>query len=154
MHAAIDNPKATLRGSAWPNPRTSTMPATIRRTAATCDHDVPRLRKTTPTSSTSTGAPPRASGYTTERGTSRYAAASSPKYASSKTPEPARYGHTAPWAFQTTTATGANTTSAVTSATTVADSVSSARASSRFHTAWKHAAPRARASAVAGTLGR
>ena len=80
--------------------------------------------------------------------------ASSPKYASSNTPVPARYGQTDAWAFQTSTVTGAKTTSAVTSATTVAASVSFARARSRFHRAWKHAAARAKASAVAGTRPR
>src|SRR5205085_8514292 len=83
----------------------------------------------------------------------RYPAASSAKYAISNRPLPTSHGQTPASARQTATATGANTTSAVTSATATAASTSGARASSRFQSAWNHAAASAKTSADVG-MGR
>src|SRR5437868_7397653 len=61
-----------------------------------------------------------------------------------------RNGQTARCASHVKTTTGAKTTSAVTSATAVAASMSRARASRMFQSAWTNAAASARRSAVVG----
>src|SRR5690242_17168662 len=64
------------------------------------------------------------------------------------------YGTAAASTSHTISATGKNRTTDEISATPVAACVSPARTSKRFHVAWRTAAASARASAVAGKLGR
>src|SRR6476619_6399177 len=75
-------------------------------------------------------------------------------YVSSSSPDTTMYGIAADSTSHTISATRKNSTTEATSATPVAAWVSRARTISRFHVAWSTAAASARASAVAGNLGR
>src|SRR5207248_7412819 len=101
--------------------------------------------------STSTGASPRASGYTTESSARVYANASNVKYPSSSTQVAARNGHTPLSSRQPIAATGAPTTAPTRSTTAANACESRAPASIMFQTAWITAAASASASASAGS---
>src|SRR6187402_745203 len=150
MQAAISAPSRTPRPSGWRSPRTRSTPAPTRTTPAISPAVAPAI----PTTSTRTGASPRATGYTTLSAERPYAYASSAKYASSNAAEPSAQGHTSHSTSHVTAATGANSTTERASTTAVAACTSRARASSRFHPACRNAAASASMSAAELTRAR
>src|SRR5579872_834274 len=153
VYAAIAHAIVTASSAprARATPRTSRIPAATISTPATWRGVVDAPVRATAPPSTSTGASPRASGYTTDSSARVYAKASSAKYASSSTDVAARNGHTPLSSRQPIAATGAPTT-APTSSTTAANACESrAPASNMFHTAWITAAASARTRASAGS---
>ena len=92
-------------------------------------------RSTIPPSRTSTGADPRAIGYTKDSSARPYAVVSKAKYVSCSSDVTTRKGHTSRSASQASAATGANATTPTTSATAVVASMSGARARRMFQNA-------------------
>src|ERR671932_2738773 len=115
MQAAIVTASAEPRPP--PAPRTSRIPAATASTPAISPPVGLAPTTTTTITSASTGARPRASGYTRLSSKRRYAAASRTMYASSSAAEPATYGQAALSIRQVAAASGASTTTNTTSET-------------------------------------